>query len=271
MPNIINFHPLGEFAGNASGGGGSTLYVYLDGEKSTSTEKYSTHSNKEIYAAFKEGKTVLFFYDTEEDVMSRTSHPCMLIRTSSGSSDFVNSSFNEEYIQHEVYNILGNHVTKQLRSLYEFPYDIRVSVESNGELYAIYSNTVASRNKLNDITWDGTEITDHGFILQFTDADNNREFITQCYLDRSQWTDENHTLIYNFPLHDGAILRCVSNCVDDDDDIWTIDRSKVIPTPTAADYGKVLSYTAEGFKWVEQTGGTGGGTLSVPSAEGVVF
>ncbi len=41
-----------------------------------------------------------------------------------------------------------------------------------------------------------------------------------------------------------------------------------LPAYTEADYGKVLSATADGLVWVEQSGGSGG---SVPSAEGVEF
>ena len=41
-----------------------------------------------------------------------------------------------------------------------------------------------------------------------------------------------------------------------------------LPEYTESDYGKVLSCTADGLVWVEQSGGSG---EAVPSAEGVLF
>jgi hypothetical protein len=44
-----------------------------------------------------------------------------------------------------------------------------------------------------------------------------------------------------------------------------------IPAYTEADYGKMLTPTADGLVWTDPPEGGGGGTLSVPSAQGVVF
>ena len=66
----------------------------------------------------------------------------------------------------------------------------------------------------------------------------------------------------------GALVNVLVKINNDKSCELSITPIPAVPTPTESDYGKVLSATADGLVWVEQSGGSGS---TVPSAEGVLF
>lgn len=69
-------------------------------------------------------------------------------------------------------------------------------------------------------------------------------------------------------LHTDDEVASLRIFINEDKSVTTFtNKGTFVPTPTEADYGKVLSATADGLVWVTPSGGGG----SVPSAEGVEF